>query len=196
MTPEVQARIFEPFFTTKGEERGTGIGLATVFRIVKAHQGFLRVASEPGQGTTFEVFLPRASAGALPSAVPSGQALPRGHSELILVADDEKAIRELMHSELTAFGYRVLTAADGSEAVALFRRHAGEVRLLITDHAMPVMDGRQAIAEVRTLRPTLPVIFTSGEEAAGPFAGVTMLSKPFALEDLLGAIHRNLNPPP
>ena len=163
MPPEVRAKIFEPFFSTKGEGRGTGIGLSTVMRLVKSHGGFLRVESEPGQGTSFEVFLPRATEARAVEAAAVATELPRGHGELILVADDEKAIRELVTSELTAFGYRVLAATNGAEAVALFRQHAGEVRLFITDQAMPVMDGSHAIAELRQLKPGLPVILTSGE---------------------------------
>lgn len=192
MPPEVRAKIFEPFFTTKSEELGTGIGLSTVLRIVKAHGGFLRVDSELEQGTTFEFFLPRAIEVAPIEAVEPAKDLPRGQGELVLVAEDERAIRELMKTELTAFGYRVLTAANGAEAVALFRQHAGKVRLLITDNAMPVMDGRQVITELRALKPGLPVIFASGEGGTEKLEGVSELSKPFALEELLGAIHRSL----
>ena len=110
----------------------------------------------------------------------------------MLVADDEKAIRELMKSELTSFGYRVLTAANGAEAVALFREHAGEVRLLITDNAMPVLDGPAAIAALRMLQPGLPVILTSGEGVGEKLEGMTELSKPFALEELLSAIQQRI----
>ena len=189
MPPEVRAKMFEPFFTTKGE--GTGIGLSTVLRIVKAHGGFLRVESEAGEGTAFEVFLPRAPQVGAGEAALAVEKLPRGAGELILVADDEKAIRELVAAELTAFGYRVLTATDGAEAIAQFRQHAGEVRLFITDSAMPVMDGHLAIAELRKLKPGLPVILTSGEADADK-AGAVVVNKPFALEELLTAIHRIL----
>lgn len=192
MLPEVRAKVFEPFFSTKGEGRGTGIGLTTVKRIVKAHGGFLRVESEVGQGTTFEIFLPRASSAATTAAAETPAELPRGKGELILLADDEQAIRELMKSELVTFGYRVLTAANGAEAVALFHQHAAEVRLFVTDNAMPVMNGQQAITELRALQPNLPVIFTSGEAGGEQLAGVVELSKPFPLEELLLAIQRSL----
>jgi PAS domain S-box-containing protein len=194
MPPEVRARIFEPFFSTKGEGRGTGIGLATVLRIVKAHGGFLRVESAPGQGTAFEFFLPRALEAAPVEATQPVTASPRGSGETILVADDEQVIRELVSAELTLAGYHVLTATNGAEAVALFRQHAGEVRLFITDGAMPVMGGERAMAELRQLQPGLPVILTSGEVAADlePMAGVTVVSKPFALEEILGAVSQSL----
>ena len=192
MPPEVRARIFEPFFTTKGEGKGTGIGLATVVRIVKSHGGFLRVESEVGQGTSFEVFLPCASetpAGAVAATV---EELPRGHGELILVADDERALGELVASELREYGYRVLTAANGAEAVTLFRQHAEDFRLLITDNSMPVMNGARAIIEIRQLRADLPVIIASGEDGNDAPANTVALNKPFALTELLNAVSRSL----
>ena len=194
MPPEVRAKIFEPFFTTKAEGKGTGIGLSTVVRIVKSHGGFLRVESEPGQGTSFEVFLPCAPEVA-PAVAPTPAAeLARGNGELILVADDEQAIRDLVSAELTACGYRVLTATNGAEAVTLFKQHSTEVRLFITDNEMPVMDGSEAIAELRKLKPALPVIWTTGEggAAAGEMAGTAALNKPFALEELLAAVQAGL----
>ncbi len=192
MPPEVKVKIFEPFFTTKGEGQGTGIGLATVLRIVKAHGGFLRVESAPGEGTSFEIFLPAAPEAPAPPAARDHE-LPRGHGELILLADDEQAIRTLTTSELTEFNYRVLAAADGAEALTLFQQHATEVRLLVTDSAMPVMGGAQLIAALRRSKPGLPVIVTSGEptDLAG-LKGVLPLPKPFTLEELLTAVKQSL----
>ena len=192
MTPEVQAKIFEPFFTTKGEGKGTGLGLATVVRILKSHGGFLRVESGAGQGTTFEVFLPCAGELSIVAAEPDEAGLPRGHGELILLADDELVICELVAAELQEFGYRVLTATNGAEAVTLFKQHADEVRLFITDNSMPVMSGPQAIAEIRKLRPGLPAILSSGEAGAEKLARVVELNKPFALAELLNAVSRSL----
>jgi PAS domain S-box-containing protein len=192
--PEVRAKIFEPFFTTKGEGRGTGIGLSTVMRIVKSHGGFLHVESEPGQGTTFEVFLPRAVETA-PTEIAAATVGPaRGQGELILVADDEQAICELLTAELTSCGYRVLAASNGEEAVQLFQKHAGEVRLLITDCAMPVMDGPQAIRTLREKRPELPVILASGEGGADAdkVGDVVLVNKPFTLEEILSAVQNCL----
>ena len=192
---EVRARIFEPFFTTKAEGRGTGIGLATVLRIVKGHGGFLRLESEPGQGTTFEVFLPRAAEAVAPTVTAATASLPRGNGELILIADDEQAIRDLLADGLVAQGYRVLTAANGEAAIQLFRQHTGEVRLLITDSGMPVMDGPLAIRQIHQLRPDLPVILASGEsqvENVTTEPDVEVLCKPFSLEEILTSINRAL----
>ena len=165
-----------------------------MFRIVKAHGGFLRVESEVGQGSSFEVFLPRATEAVPVAAVRTGAVLPRGNNETILVADDEQAIRELVTAELTLAGYRGLTAANGVEAVALFRQHAGVIRLLISDGAMPEMDGPQVVAEVRRLQPGLPVILTCAEplDDLAAAENLIVLSKPCALEELLLAVHRSL----
>jgi CheY-like chemotaxis protein len=196
MPAEVRARIFEPFFTTKGEGRGTGIGLATVWRIVQSHGGLLRVESQPGQGTTFEVLLPRVADGA-PASIPSVSAsVPSGHGELVLAAEDEQAIRDLIAEGLTSHGYRVLTAANGEDAVALFRRHADQVRLVLTDSDMPVMDGVRLIRELRTLRVDLPIILASGEAVVehGVLDNrLLRVSKPFSLEELLTAVHHILS---
>jgi signal transduction histidine kinase/CHASE2 domain-containing sensor protein len=191
MPPEVKAKIFEPFFTTKGEGKGTGIGLATVVRILKSHGGFLRVESEVGQGTTFEVFIPCAPEFSAAPPTKADDVLPRGNGELILVADDEQALCELVAAELAEFGYRVITAANGAEAVTLFKQHAAEVRLFITDNSMPVMSGPQSIAEIRKLKPGLPVIIASGE-AGADIANGAQLEKPFALAELLNTVSRSL----
>jgi CheY-like chemotaxis protein len=191
LPPEVKAKIFEPFFTTKGEGKGTGIGLATVVRIVKSHGGFLRVESEVGHGTNFEIFIPCAPEFTAAAAEKSETALPHGHGELILLADDEQAMCELVAGELTEFGYRVITAANGAEAVTLFKQHAEEIRLFITDHSMPVMSGPQAIVEIRKLNAALPVILT-GTEPGATVPHATELAKPFALGELLNAVSRSL----
>ncbi len=197
MSPEVQARIFEPFFTTKSEGVGTGIGLSTVQRIVKGHGGFLKVESEPALGTTFEIFLPCALDAAGVSAVSTGIDIPRGAGELILVADDEQAVRDLVREGLIAHGYRVLAVANGDEALKLFRQHADEIQLFLTDSSMPVMDGMGAINEIRKLKAGLPVILASGEapsEDALRKDDFRILSKPFSLEDVLASTHQMLAP--
>jgi PAS domain S-box-containing protein len=191
MPPEVRAKIFEPFFTTKGEGKGTGIGLATVLRLVKSHHGFLRVESEPGLGTAFEIFLPRAAA-VEPRVEKAPAVLSRGNGEMILVADDEQAIRELLTAELSSAGYRVLPAANGAEAIALFREHPSEVRLFITDGAMPVLNGLDAIAALRKISPDLPVILTSGDAEASVNPKISVVNKPFSLDDILASVQQIL----
>ena len=198
MTPEVREKMFEPFFTTKSEGRGTGIGLSTVLRIVRAHEGFIRAESEPGKGTMFEIFLPRATE-ISPSTEKPVKKIERGRGELILIADDESAIRELLKAELTSAGYLVLAAPDGEEAVAMFRQNASEIRLLITDGEMPKMDGLTTVSAVRKLNADLPVILTSAGVDPGRLANVQIVSKPFAFEDILSSIQlamlRSKSPP-
>jgi PAS domain S-box-containing protein len=188
MPAEVRERIFEPFFTTKAEGHGTGIGLSTVLRIVKSHSGFLRVESEPGQGTAFEIFLPRAVDIAPATVTARDKELPRGNGELILVAEDEQAIRDLVSEGLFSHGYRVLAAANGEEALALFRQNRDDIALFFTDSAMPLMEGPKAIAAMRKLRDDLPVILASGQgqiENGDSSRGTLLLAKPFSLDDVL-----------
>ncbi len=190
MPPEVRARIFEPFFTTKGEGRGTGIGLATVIRIVQAHGGFLRVESEPGQGTTFEVFLPRAVEDEV-AVIAAPKAVVRGNGELVLAVDDEHAICELIEVGLGANGYRVLTAADGAEALRVFGRNSCDVKLIITDAAMPGMDGLALVRQLRAQRPDLRIIVASGEPVTidpNEAGAIGFLQKPFTLDELGAAV--------
>lgn len=189
---EVRARLFEPFFTTKVEGSGTGIGLSTALRIVKSHDGFLRVESEPGEGTTFEIFLPRQTEAA-PVVEKVAMTIARGNGETILLADDEQAIRELLTAELTSAGYKVLTAANGAEAVALFHANARDVSLFVTDGAMPVLDGLQAAATLRKINPELPVILTSGDAESLEADSITVLNKPFSFDDILASIQQNLS---
>jgi len=187
-------RIFDPFFTTKDIGKGTGLGLSTVSGIVKSHEGFVDVNSEVGKGSRFTLFLP-----ALQSQLPEEAGdikfgLPAGHGELVLIVDDEQAIREITRTTLEAFNYRAVTANDGAQAVALFARHSGEVKAVITDMMMPVMDGAALIAALRTLDPQIKIIASSGHYAEGKIteaanAGVnSFLIKPYTAEDLLKAL--------
>ncbi len=194
---EMLPKIFEPFFTTKPEGKGTGLGLSTTARIVKAHDGFVAVQSQRGEGTTFEIYLPRFPE--TTSEVPASavEAPPRGQGQLVLVADDDEAVRELLRRSLEEHGYRVLTAADGADAVSQFRARPGEVALVISDQSMPVLDGPRAIAAIRETRANVPVIMLSGD---GEFAAavaddrkqVQLLTKPVELEALLHAISQAL----
>jgi len=188
MNAAVRDRIFEPFFTTKGTGKGTGLGLATVFGIVKQHGGFVHVESEPGQGSTFRVFLPVAEIGAIPEPLhPVLEDLPvRGGTETILIAEDHEGIREMAHAALSSLGYQVMFACDGEEAVALFSAHRHEISLVLLDVIMPRCSGPMAYAAIKELKPDVAVIFVTGysnEMAALAEiveSGVPVLRKPYS----------------
>jgi PAS domain S-box-containing protein len=184
MDEETRLKIFEPFFTTKEVGKGTGLGLAMAYGIVKQHNGHIMVESEPGAGTTFKVYLPLVPYQE-PEAKPEPQVLqPQTGHELILVAEDEPAVRELVAGILTGFGYRVLLACDGEEAVAVFREHQNEIKLVLMDVIMPRMSGKAACDQISLQKPDIKVIFTSGYTAdairskgdLGP--GVELVLKP------------------
>jgi PAS domain S-box-containing protein len=201
MSAEVQARIFEPFFTTKPPGQGTGIGLATVLTVVKNHGGFLEVQSQPGRGTTFKIFLPADPDLRIHQTVTVPSESPRGQEELILVVDDEASIRSITQQTLEAFGYRVITAADGAQAVALFARHVPPVALVLTDMMMPNMDGPATIRVLRSMDPTIPIIAVSGLSdraniSRASDAGIhDFLAKPYTAETLLTLVHEVLHRP-
>ncbi len=162
MDAATQSRIFEPFFTTKEQGKGTGLGLSTVFGIVKQSDGEVSVYSEPGTGTTFKIYLPRFIAAAKVSVAPSAPAtLPRG-SETVLLVEDEDGVRALVKLVLTNAGYRVLVAADPSEAVQLATKHTEPIHLLLTDVVMPVMSGRELAEQLLPTRPEMRVLYMSG----------------------------------
>ena len=192
--PEILPRIFEPFFTTKPAGQGTGLGLSTTARIVGQHGGFVNVKSESGRGTTFELYLPGAAL--VPAAVRENilpPELPQGNGELILVVDDEESVREMVSLGLTTHGYRVITAANGTDAIALFEQQAGQVRLVLLDTDMPVLDGRATIPYLRNQEPAVPIVLMSGEVELVSSAGTAAkLVKPFQLEDLLRTIAAQL----
>lgn len=192
MPPEVQAKIFDPFYTTKGIGKGTGLGLATVHSVVNSHGGFLLLESVPNQGTTFKIYLPADPALKPHDALDSREEdLPRGLGELLLVVDDEPAIREITQSTLETFGYRVITATNGAEAVALYAKQAEEISVVLTDLMMPVMDGAAMIKVLRHLNKQAKVIITSGNKSGDNNEKLKMtgakyfLSKPYIARDLL-----------
>ncbi|HEU4569164.1 MAG TPA: response regulator [Gemmatimonadales bacterium] len=182
-------RIFEPFFTTKEHGRGTGLGLSSSLAIVRSHQGFFRVWSTPGQGSTFEVYLPAQADAAHPAAGAAPRAAPRGQGQLVLVVDDEAPVRDITRRTLEANGYRVALAADGREGVERFRTLLGQVALVITDMMMPVMDGPATIRALRGIDPAIPVLATSGladpPVKPGEDPLLRHLGKPYTAEQLL-----------
>jgi two-component system, cell cycle sensor histidine kinase and response regulator CckA len=203
MKPDTVARVFEPFFTTKEVGQGTGLGLATVYGIIKQHNGLVHVYSEPGKGSTFKIYLPRVD-----SVGPSSPAAPpaatttttRGH-ELILLAEDEEMVRNGTIRVLENAGYRVLGAKNGTEALQMFHAHADDIAFALLDVTMPEIGGVEVARHLRRHRPEIPVLFCSGYGAAGttPQHGAhphQLLQKPFAPADLLKKIRQLLDTKP
>lgn len=192
MTPEVRARIFEPFFTTRGPGRGTGLGLAVVHSIVEQHAGWIECDSQPRQGTIIRIGLPRANE--LPNAAAPPRPAPRGNGEVVLVVDDEEAVRNLTRSVLERSGYEVLLAADGAGAIEVFRAHRDRIAVVLLDQTMPEMSGPEALAAIRAIAPQVPVWLTSGygrpEDVAGGPAALAdgFLAKPFSPEEVASAV--------
>lgn len=198
MPPEVQARIFTPFFTTKEPGKGTGLGLSTAQSIVQAHQGFIEVESSVGAGTRFFVYLPSSDVATGVETTPESEP-PAGCGEKLLVVDDEAGVREITRATLEAYGYRVVLAQDGIEAIARFAQLAGEIAGVICDQDMPLLDGPGCVQGLRRLAPAMPVLLVSGSavrplprDLAGA-AGIATLTKPFTKEQLLTAVHRCLH---
>jgi PAS domain S-box-containing protein len=199
--PEIQPRIFEPFFNTKDVGKGTGLGLATVFSIVQQHQGWISVASQPGQGTTFHIYLPRlAKTSVRPPVVESAPAAASGGTETILLVEDDDALRASVRKSLAQLGYRLLEAASGSAVLQVWQQHRDEIHLLLTDLVMPGgMSGKELGERLLQENPKLKVIYASGysAEVAGkdfPLAeGVNFLSKPFPVQTLTQTIRACLD---
>ncbi len=202
MSEEVKAHIFEPFFTTKGSGQGTGLGLSTVYGIVKRHGGHIGVYSEPGQGTTFTVYLPRAAERRAVERPPSARdetgAPSVGGTETVLVVDDDAQIREMIRDVLTAHGYRVLTAPDGVEALQVAAQYEGTIHLLLTDVIMPRLNGPALAEQLRPSRPEMQVLYMSGYTDdivahRGVLEGADFLAKPLQLETLLRKVREVLD---
>jgi signal transduction histidine kinase len=197
---ELRERLFEPFFTTKEPGQGTGLGLAMVYGVVQQHQGWVEVESAPGRGTRFDVYLPRAERPPDPPALaPPAPAAARG-TETVLLADDEPMIRDLGRVILEQHGYRVLVAADGQEAVDVYRTEAGRVHLVILDLTMPRLSGRDACRELVRLDPGVRVLVSSGFSADSATlvgeAGVRgFVGKPYRPADLVAAVRAALDAP-
>jgi len=192
MDSETQAHMFEPFFTTKEPGKGTGLGLAIVYGVVKQMGGWIHVDSKPGQGTTFEIYLPRAEEAKVPPAadkILDLTTVPRGN-ETILLVEDEAGIRELANDFLQGRGYMVLTATDGNDALRIAEGHEDLIHLLVTDIVMPNVGGKELAQRLRQVRPQIKVLLMSGypDHPALASADVdvqtTVLQKPFSLDML------------
>jgi PAS domain S-box-containing protein len=201
MTSEVQSQIFEPFFTIKGPGKGTGLGLATVYGIVKQSGGFIDVDSELGWGTAFKLYFPTTEE-IVPPEKSLQDANPTAHgSETILVVEDEDAVRSLLCMVLQEAGYRVLEASRGAEAIRLFEQHSEPIQLVVTDVVMPEMGGRQMVQRLSELRPDLRVLYLSGytDDAVVRHgvlqANVAFLQKPFTMATLTNKVRQVLDLP-
>jgi len=186
----VKSRLFEPFFTTKDQGKGTGLGLATVYGIVNQAGGRIEVVSEPGRGTAFHIYLARIEPSPSQQTNPSVPARTLRGTETVLVVEDQRAVRELAMTILESYGYCVLQASNGLDAIELAEHFRGTIHLLLTDVILPLMDGRVLADRLRLARPDIRVLFVSGysEERLGhntaPDSTLAYLSKPFNSETL------------
>ena len=199
MTPDVQAKAFDPFFTTKAEGQGTGLGLATVYGIVKQSGGNVWVYSEQGYATTLRIYLPRVDRPNLNAASPQALSEPPRGTETILLAEDTESLREVIQEALQERGYKVLPAADGREALAVARAFSGPIDLLLTDVVMPKMGGADLVAALAELRPGLRVVYMSGytdgalSQQGVLGEGITLVEKPFSSDTLARVLREVLD---
>jgi CheY-like chemotaxis protein len=197
MTPEVAEHVFDAFFTTKTTDLGTGLGLFTTQAIVKSHEGFIVLQSEVGKGTCFQIYLPAEIEFGVKEAEIGAEKIPHGNGELILIIDDEAAIRSITAETLEAFGYRVISACDGVAGVAQYAQQTHEIDAVITDMTMPIMDGRATIMVLLRMNADAKIIATSGSTAPAPDVGISagaryFLPKPYTAEKLLRTLHQLL----
>ena len=193
MSQDIVERIFDPFFTTKEQGKGTGLGLATCMGIVKSHGGSFTVYSEPGNGTKFTFYLPANDESVDTTLVPDAPSLPKGDGKCILLIDDENSILQVAKTTLEIHGYVVQTASSGAAGIALFQKQSSAIRVVIVDMMMPELDGSDTIRVLRSIRPDIPVIASSGlkkpEHGKGSIESTAaFLSKPYSDEQLLKAI--------
>ncbi len=195
--PEIQDHIFEPFFTTKETNKGTGLGLATVYGIVRQHDGSIELYSEPDRGTTFRVFLP-VSPGAVGTGLKDVEVAVSGGDECILVAEDDEQIQLLVKKVLKSAGYTVLVARDGEEALKIYESHGSKIDLLLLDVIMPKINGKVVLERIQEVRPDVPCLFASGYSQNALHnnfklqAGLNLIEKPYRRTDLLQKVRRVL----
>jgi len=200
MDEKTQRRIFEPFFTTKNTKEGTGLGLAVVHGILKAHRGAISVESEVGAGTTFHVYLPTGSADRS-AEIPAGTPVPHGAGELVCIVDDERIVNRYTKAAIEKLGYRTIAFGSAEECLSAWQGQLPDCRVLVTDQAMPGLQGTKLVMVMRKLIPVLPVVIMSGyfskisSVELEEIAPVELLAKPFTTEQLAHAIHRALHPP-
>jgi CheY-like chemotaxis protein len=195
---QTRVHLFEPFFTTKGPGKGTGLGLPTVYGIVKQSGGWIWVPSEVSKGTTFQIYLPRIDAEGAAAEEKPPAAAKWGHDKTVLVVEDQDAVRGLAKAILKSLGYQVLSAADGNEALALEARHEGPIHLALTDVVLPGMTGKQLADRLKVLRPEIRVLFTSGyprdviAERGVVDRDVAYIAKPYSPQDLAAKVREVL----
>ncbi len=199
MPPDVIEHIFEPFFTTKKLGEGTGLGLSTSIAIIKSHGGFIQTYSEEGNGTSFRVYLPAYTKSNKVESNLAPSELPRGNGELVLVVDDELAVRQITQQTLEAFGYRVVVASDGIEATSIYAAKYQEIAIVLTDMMMPMMDGTNTIQVLMRLNPQVRIIASSGLKTNAMVAKTTsagvkhFLPKPYTANALLQTLREVLD---
>jgi CheY-like chemotaxis protein len=201
MDETVLAHLFEPFFTTKRRGEGTGLGLATVYGIIKQSGGYIAVQSQPGVGTTFTIYLPQTTQEEMPLGPIDRSARTRGGSETILLVEDQPEVRAIARTMLTRQGYRVLEAEGGSEALALVASRKEPIHLLLTDVIMPALGGQDLAVQLLPMRPDMRVLFASGytddalvqQGVLQP--GADLIQKPFSREALLQKVRAVLDGP-
>jgi CheY-like chemotaxis protein len=199
MSREVRENIFEPFFTTKEVGKGTGLGLSTVYGIVKQNEGFIYVASEPGKGTTFKIYLPRFVAETAQVASEEAADKPPTGTETILLVEDDEAILNLGKIILENLGYTVLATPTPVQAIHLAEDHPGDIHLLITDVVMPEMNGRELAEKLSAIRPNLKCLYMSGYTAdvianRGILdEGLNFIQKPFLSDDFAVKVRQVLD---
>jgi CheY-like chemotaxis protein len=196
MDRETQSRMFEPFFTTKPKGRGSGLGLASAYGIIKQSEGRIAVRSEPGTGTRVEIYLPMTDAVATDLPVPTPPRFDQLGNETVLVVEDDEIVRQLACQILRHSGYAVLEAANAGEALLISEQHEADIHLLLSDVVMPRVNGVELAARIRRLRPSIKVAFMSGyigEASPGAASGEVLIEKPFAPEILLARMRELLD---